>query len=153
MKLDKNELVEYFYENRKLFTRSIARYGLDPGDIIHDCVLRILESRTDVYELYNGQRINYLRRLVKNCCITQLKREQRYTDLNGLDISDEEVNYPDMLNAVNGSHLSDIKKKIILGHFWRDLTYKQLGEEMNVSDGTLKSIFCRNKDEFKILFR
>jgi DNA-directed RNA polymerase specialized sigma24 family protein len=57
-----------------------------------------------------------------------------------------------MLNAVNNSHMSDMKKKIILGHFWRDLTYKQLAEEMNMSDGTLKSIFCRNKEEFKALF-
>ena len=152
MTLDKDELVDYFYKNKRLFTKSIAHYNLDPDDIVHDCVLRILESKTQVYELYNGQRVNYLRRLVKNCCITQLKREQRYCDLNGLDISDEEVSYPDMLNAVNSSNMSDMKKKILLGHFWRDLTYKQLAEEMNMSDGTLKSIFCRNKEEFKALF-
>lgn len=152
MTLDKQELVTYFYQNRKLFTKSIARYSLEPEDIIHDCVLRILESKTEIYELYNGQRVNYLRRLVKNCCITQLKREQRYVPINGLDISDEEVSYPDMLNVVKSSNLSEMKKKILLGHFWRDLTYKQLAEEMHVSDGTLKSIFCRNKEEFKVLF-
>lgn len=153
MKLEKNELVEYFYANRKLFRKYITKFGLDADDVVQDCCLKILESSTDVYELYNGQRVNYLYRLVRNCCINTHRKEQRYTEFNGYDIIDEEKDFPEMLDVVNKSHLSDIKKKVIYGHFWKDLTYKQLGKELNISDGTLKSSFCRSKKELKVLFQ
>jgi len=153
MTLDKNELVEYFYENRKLFYKYIIRFKLDPDDVIHDCVLRILRSKTEIYELYNGQRINYLTRLVRNRCITLQNKEQRYTELNGYDVIEEQEEYSDALDMVNKSRLSDIKKKVIYGHFWKDLTYTELGKELNISDGTLKSAFCRSKKELKILLQ
>ena len=153
MTLDKKELVEYFFANRHLFCNGITRFGLNPDDVIQECCLRILDSKAQVYEIYNGQRINYLRSLVRNCCINLNKRKQLFTPLNGYDVIEEEKPYPELLEIVNKSCMSDIKKKVIYGHFWRDLTYKQLSKEMNISDGTLKSSFCRSKKELKLLFQ
>ena len=136
-----------------LFYKYITRFKLDPDDIIHDCVLKILSSKTEIYELYNGQRINYLTRLVRNCCINSQQREQRYTELNGYDIIEDQVEYSDALDVLNNSHLSKIKKQVIYGHFWKDLTYTQMSKDMNVSDNTLKSAFYRSKEELKEIFQ
>lgn len=153
MILDKKELVEYFYANRQLFNGFISRFGLESDDIIQDCCLKILESDREYYNLYNGQRENYLKRFVGNHCKDIIKKHKKTIGLSGIDIKEDDVDYTGFLDVVNNSHLSLIRKQVIYNRFWRDLTYKQSGEELNVNECTLKSAFRRSKNELKLLLQ
>jgi RNA polymerase sigma factor (sigma-70 family) len=153
MTLNKNELIDYFYTNRKLFYKYITKFGLDPDDVIHDCCLKLLESKTNIIIISKGDKLNYLYGFIKNNCISSHKKEKRYTELNGYDIMEEEKEVSELQDIVNRSRLSEFKKKVIIGHFGRDLTYKTLGEELHINVATLKSAFHRSKDELKLLLQ
>ena len=151
MKLTKHELVEYFYANRKVFHKIISHFKLSSDDVIHDCVLKILDSKTEIYDLYNGHLTNYLKRLVRNCCINLVRKEREMVDIEKIELVENEIEYCELYDIISKSSLSEFKKQVIYEHFWKDQTYKQIGKNLNISDGTLKSAFCRSKDELKLL--
>ncbi|WP_411167498.1 RNA polymerase sigma factor [Clostridium sp. MB05] len=146
---------EAFIELLKTYEKDVylfAKYMLNNDELVRDAVQ---ETITVVYEkistLKNDNSFkSWLLKILGNKCRDLLKREKNVTYLD----SQIEEQYIDngfaeieIRQCMDG--LSDEHKKIIILYYFNDLSYKEISDLMEISEGTVKSKLSRAKESLK----
>ena len=115
-------------------------------DIVQDIFQRMLEKKTFHFENEITLK-TYLLNSVRNSCINLLKQKHSvfYTsDIINYQIIDEEFSTIDdnVITRLQEEifQLPTQTQKIIIGIFYRNLKYKEIAEELNISINTVKSL-------------
>ena len=115
-------------------------------DVVQDIFLRLLEKENISFSDDTSTK-TYLLNSVRNACFNILKRKNPvfYTaDLINYQIIDEEFTSMDENLIFNLQKeiftLPPQTQKIVIGIFYRNLKYKEIADELNISVNTVKSL-------------
>ena len=148
-----SKLAELFYNERMKFHRYIYDFHMDFDDTIQHCCLMILENR-DEYEFPNESRMyGFLWTVVKNTCINFFRRNKKYERIpmdKMYNLQNEEPFFPDLLEIISKTRLTEHEKTIIYRHYWQGFKYEEISAEFAVPLGTIKSqlFYARKQLEF-----
>lgn len=129
----------------KSFVSAIIKNESDAEDLVQEIFLKIWENREAVCRVESFK--SYLYSMTRNAVYNRLKRDRvhrKYVDFakNRSDAYEPEVRIQtkDLLKHINieVEKLTEQQKKIYEMSRFRDLTYKEISDELNISPKTVQ---------------
>ena len=115
-------------------------------DVVQEVFLQLLETEK-VFPFNDIAIKSYLLKSVRNSCLNILKKKKHFlftADLTNYQVIDEEFASvdEDLIHNLQKEIfiLAPQTQKIIVGIFYRKLTYKEIADELNISINTVKSL-------------
>lgn len=138
---------ERYGANLTRFASSIVGPS-DAADVVHDAITSLFASgslgRADNPRALMYRAVLNHARSMQRSTIRRRRREQRFADQ--VVASDSAV-HPEVARAVAG--LSAQQRACVFLTYWEDLTPTQVGERLDIAEGTVKAHLARARDRLR----
>lgn len=134
------------------------RYGKDSdeaGSIFNDAMLKIYKNLNNYKD--QGTFFAWVKVIVINTCLDYCKKKTGFTSSSNIYEDDIVTIEPEVFNTVSSKEIQKLIKKLPLAtaivfnlYVYEGYTHKQIGEILNISDGTSKWHFSEAKKSLKI---
>lgn len=136
--------IERLFRSHFVALHSLATHLLHDEEAARDAVCDVFASLLDREELPAASAMQaYLLRAVRNRCVSQIRStgiHERFLRLYSVDVEEiEEGQWPDeetlrRLDEIIGGVLTPQCRRVVLMRFRQALTYRQIAEELQISD-------------------
>lgn len=147
-----NKIIETLYtshfEELKAFAYAMCQSNEDAEDIVSQVFAEILDNAGNL-ELNHPKQ--YLYRSVHNRTINHYKRQAQRSDAYSecLPDQDECQEYPELHNAIKD--LPDRQAVAIYLHYWKQMDYEAIANEMQCPINTVNTLLYRAKNKLREL--
>lgn len=152
-KISKGEFVKLLEENKislYRFGKSILKKDVEVEDAIGETILKAYKYRKRLKNIEKFK--SWIMSILSNECYNILKRNKKFDllenleELNLVSSDEKETSLRDIVE-----NLSVEFSSVIVLFYYEDMSIKNIGEILNISEGTVKSRLNRARKKLKVL--